>query len=850
MSRPLLDFQRLLLGQIQECTGDPLAERVASAVTQVATNGPCGAADLAVLVRQVLLRSAAPGVLELRVPRRAGWPDERMWRDFGFDASAAGTDHVRVRAQMWRPSWLDAGAETALLAAYREDSRRADRSVPSDPMVAALTGHARYSSPGQREGVRAAFLAPSGSTVVVNLPTGAGKTLIFQLPALLAARDGGVTLVIVPTVALARDQSERFAALLGEPGRRSFGYYGGLDDAAKRAMRKAVADGTQPIVFASPEATFGSLRGPLFDVASRGQLRCFAIDEAHIVAQWGQQFRPEFQALAGLRDALLAACPHHARFRTLLLTATLTQETYNTLRFVFGTTPFQIVSEPLLRPEPTFMISAADSESERTARVLEALCFLPRPALLYVTEREDAKRLFERIQSLGFVRSRLVRGGDLDGPDGHKILHSWRTRSVDLIVATSAFGLGVDQSDVRTVVHACLPETMDRFYQELGRAGRDGAACVSLLVSAARDVAVAQRIGGERLLSVDRAFERWTSMWAGRRRHGDQSRVLSLDALPSVVEHASDLNASWNLRTLVLMARAGMIRFGARAPVSIDHQPGESDEALFARRRRELERFYREVVVDVRDARHSDLSHWAMVVKTVRSDLRAADQRDLDSIIELRDLKRPLNEIFQELYTLTEPSSQPPPLRGSCPITRARLTDRYSGLEPELLTLQLVVEHRNDILEALASRLADESQRCWIAVEPPTDSRRRARWLEELRAVLRCLAACGISEFALPHHACSAADWHQLSAYSPHRFVVRSDLACGDPAHARPMPLRRFSLVDDTSPEAVAAIMSVSRPLHIIAVSASALDPLIPTRTVLATRQHARWDDFLAEIES
>src|SRR5262249_33726828 len=157
------------------------------------------------------------------------------------------------------------------------------------------------------------------------------------------------------TVALARDQENRFQELVSKhpQGRAwsgmSLAYHSGLDDESKRSIRTAIRNGSIPVVFASPEAALGALRGPLFAAARQGRLRIFAVDEAHIISQWGQQFRPEFQALAGLRDALLAECPPDNRFRTLLLSATVTAECYETLRVCFGRIGFQMVSEVLIR---------------------------------------------------------------------------------------------------------------------------------------------------------------------------------------------------------------------------------------------------------------------------------------------------------------------------------------------------------------------------------------------------------------------------------------------------------------------------------------------------------------------
>src|SRR5262249_50533578 len=152
---------------------------------------------------------------------------------------------------------------------------------------------------------------------------------------------------------------------------------------------------------------------------------------------------------------------------------------------------------------------------------------------------------------------RLVRGGDLSDQSGEQILFEWRSRKVDIIVATSAFGLGGDQAEIRSVVHACLPETVDRYYQEIGRAGSDGNAAVALLVSSPQDVEAAESLAIARLINVDKAFKRWESMWVHRKPFRQEIWLVSLDDKPAHVSHPSPENSSWNLQTLVLMARAG-----------------------------------------------------------------------------------------------------------------------------------------------------------------------------------------------------------------------------------------------------------------------------------------------------
>ena len=562
--------------------------------------------------------------------------------------------------------------------------------------------------------------------------------------------------MVVPTVALARDQEQRFRRLLGEHERGTMwsglplAYHGGLDDAAKSGIRAGIRDGRLPIVFVSAEAAVGALRGPLFDAARQGRLRIFAIDEAHIVSQWGQQFRPEFQSIAGLRGALLAACPPHARFRTLLLSATLTTESFETLKQLFGENECQLVSELVLRPEPAFLLHAAKTEAEQTECVLEAIRHLPRPLILYTTLRKHTKRWYQLIHKDGVRRLRLVRGGDLTDARGEAVLRDWRDRSVDIVVATSAFGLGVDQAEVRSVVHACLPENIDRYYQEVGRAGRDGNASVALLVSTPQNLNTARELARENLISVDRGYERWDAMWVRRRRYTEGTYLLSLDDRPPNIAEAGVRNASWNLRTLVLMARARLIAFAAHAPPTTERHPGEDEAAFEVRLRQDLARFAREVAICVLDPRFSDKSHWNDVLARTRDKLRAADKEAFRLVCELRDLRRPLADVFADVYTLEVPPVRPPRVAGNCPVTRRNGTAAFTAPEPEVTTIIQTAAAVSERLEQSLTSCSDNVARSWIAYETGSgDAKSIRRWRDHAHSLLRHAVSGGIVELCL-----------------------------------------------------------------------------------------------------
>src|SRR5262249_18184172 len=145
------------------------------------------------------------------------------------------------------------------------------------------------------------------------------------------------------------------------------------------------------------------------------------------------------------------------------------------------------------------------------------------------------------------------------------VIEGWSQGTIDLVVGTSAFGLGIDNPNVRAVVHCCVPETFDRFYQEVGRGGRDGHASVSLILPSGRDIGIARSINRERLLTVDKARPRWQSMFTSRHKEqlSEDTFRLPVDVQPGFDADRIDMvgpkNTGWNVRALVLLASMGAL---------------------------------------------------------------------------------------------------------------------------------------------------------------------------------------------------------------------------------------------------------------------------------------------------
>lgn len=603
--------------------------------------------DLAVLLRQALQREFArrehsiPPTVVIKHPRMANFAN---WDLVGLRAQGEGS-YSRVVAEPWLPTWLQASAPGVEAYAASEIVLRkfAGPEVEGDPFLASL-GRSRYRSVGQRAAVRAALSTPPGGVLVIALPTGEGKSMIFQLVqsvGFVGRRPdvSGVTLVIVPTLALAINHEEEATRIcrLSLP----LAYEGG-SDADNAVIADRIENGTIGLCFASPEAACGSLRSSLRLAAERGYLRALVVDEAHLVDQWGTGFRSDFQALSSLRQELAALGPEEFRMRTLLLSATLTNSSSQTLRSLFGTDgTFDDIASAQLRPEPDYWVSDTVDEPVRIARVLEALHHVPRPAVLYVTKVSDAESWFDRLRACGFKRVAKLHGRSSQ-TQRETVVKDWKLGRLDVVVGTSAFGLGIDYSHARTVIHACVPETLDRFYQEVGRAGRDGWASLSILVPAVGDYRIAKMINKQTVIGAKRGIHRWAEMFQGKVRSSSGRWAVRLDGRPGTdeadIDMFGDTNTEWNLKTLALMARAGLVKL--HGSLNMNVSPGQWLD------------------VEILDEGHLEHTVWATQIEPLRREISRAGIRNWDLMREF--IARPScpADVLEALYGAERVSKQ------------------------------------------------------------------------------------------------------------------------------------------------------------------------------------------------
>ncbi len=335
-----------------------------------------------------------------------------------------------------------------------------------DDVYGALQTHWGYASllPGQEEAIGAAL---SARDAFVLLPTGGGKSLCYALPSLLLP---GLTLVVSPLHALMHDQ----VAGLRERGVPAAALPPGADaDDVLFALRSAAA-GRLKILFVSPERTVG--RAFLTGLASVG-VSLIAVDEAHCVSQWGQDFRPEYARLSALREAA-----PRAPLMALTATATPVVEA-DILQSLALRNPVRI-RRSFLRPALSLRVEASDKKAARCAELLNQ--HTTGSAILYCQTRTAAETLAAALKAGGIPV--LAYHAGLKPAVRAQVQDAWTSGEVRAVAATTAFGMGIDKSDVRVVVHHDPPNSPEEYYQETGRAGRDGAPATAILLHSTKDV--------------------------------------------------------------------------------------------------------------------------------------------------------------------------------------------------------------------------------------------------------------------------------------------------------------------------------------------------------------------------
>jgi RecQ family ATP-dependent DNA helicase len=343
--------------------------------------------------------------------------------------------------------------------------------------------------PGQREAVQAAL---DGRDSLVVMPTGAGKSLCYQLPALVGDSDPTHPLVLVvsPLIALMDDQRSRLLAA----GVRAAMLASTAEPSQNAAELARIVNGQAQIALVAPER-FAS-RG-FREAISQRRVSLFVVDEAHCVAEWGHDFRPDYLRLHGAIEAL-------GRPTVMASTATATPRVAAEIASRLGLRDWVSISGGFDRPNIAFDVVTVEGKGA-LARKRAALAHMladpqARPAIVYCGTRKDTDALAAEIAGWGL--SVVAYHAGMAAQARRRAQESFMGGQVEVIVATNAFGMGVDKADVRTVAHWALPTSLEGYYQEAGRGGRDGEPARALLLAARMDLGRLIRFNTERNITV------------------------------------------------------------------------------------------------------------------------------------------------------------------------------------------------------------------------------------------------------------------------------------------------------------------------------------------------------------
>ena len=341
------------------------------------------------------------------------------------------------------------------------------RGEPATPAESRLAAQAVLESafgyrsfrPGQRELI---FQVLAGRDAVGIMPTGAGKSLTYQIPARVL---GGTALVISPLISLMKDQVDA----LNEVGLHATFLNSSLSPDERQQRERRIQSGDFELVYAAPEGLNASAGRALREM----RLSLIAVDEAHCISQWGHDFRPAYRSLSGLKG-------NFGGVPVLALTATATSRVLRDILQQLGMDRPRVYRGSFFRPNlhlHTYLKGGRDGARRLVPPVREAIGRLVRArpgqsGIVYCLSRKSTESTAAYLRQQG-ARARAYHAG-MDPDQRTRVQDAFRDDDVDVVVATIAFGMGIDKSNVRYVIHRDMPRSIEGYYQEIGRAGRDG----------------------------------------------------------------------------------------------------------------------------------------------------------------------------------------------------------------------------------------------------------------------------------------------------------------------------------------------------------------------------------------
>lgn len=337
--------------------------------------------------------------------------------------------------------------------------------------------------PLQGDAIEAAL---AGRDSLVVLPTGAGKSLCYQVP---AAVDGATDVVVSPLISLMKDQVDG----LRESGYSAAAVHSGLSSEERRDVERRAAAGEYRLLFVAPERVLSPW---CLQLCRRLKVRRFAIDEAHCISHWGHDFRPEYRQLAALRehfpDAVLNA-----------FTATATPRVREDIARQLELREPALLVGRFDRPNLVYRIVPVEDRNQQIIDVIRR--HVGEAVIVYCISRRDSEGIAAMLVANGVKAAHYHAG--LTPDERHRTQEAFADERLDVVVATVAFGMGIDRSNVRCVLHTALPKSIEHYQQETGRAGRDGLEAECVLLYSFADVMKWESLFAKSLENVERPEE-------------------------------------------------------------------------------------------------------------------------------------------------------------------------------------------------------------------------------------------------------------------------------------------------------------------------------------------------------